>query len=250
MAAKASVLTKTQPASFAGTTHNGSCIQRGLCHGRSLFGDSRVGCTLSRLLSALVLCCIALVLVLVPSSKPLPAPGLDLELLQSQGLPPLEVGDVVFRMGVSADSAIIAQVSNSAFSHVGMVASVEPEVMIVHATTDDVALQQDQVIVSSLSFFTSLSSRFAVKRYELTETEKEVITAFLYHNVGKDFVLSGHKDDLYCSTLVTRTLGLVRDVSYLRFSFVDVPVLGGLYLFPQTIFTDRHSALIFNSAAL
>lgn len=52
-------------------------------------------------------------------------------------LPKLQVGDVILRCGVGADSLMIASVSQSLYSHSGIVFATEPEVLIVHATTAD-----------------------------------------------------------------------------------------------------------------
>ena len=47
----------------------------------------------------------------------------------------LEKGDWVFRSGTSADSRLIKSLSQSHFSHIGIVVQTQPQVLIAHATT-------------------------------------------------------------------------------------------------------------------
>ena len=86
--------------------------------------------------------------------------------------PPLEVGDVILRQGIGLDSMVIAKVSDSVYSHVGMVAAVNPEITIIHAAVDDRPDKANQVIASSLPFFVSKARRIAVKRYPLSAEER------------------------------------------------------------------------------
>ena len=73
--------------------------------------------------------------------------------LALSALPPLAVGDWVFRAGRSAESQLIQTLSHSEFSHIGMVVSLQPEPLIVHATTNDDPQRGNQVLSSTLSEF-------------------------------------------------------------------------------------------------
>ena len=81
-------------------------------------------------------------------------------------LPPLAVGDWVFRAGTSAESHLIQTLSDSEFSHIGMVVSLQPEPLIAHATTDDDQQRLNQVLTSTLSDFIDpqLARSFAIAR--------------------------------------------------------------------------------------
>lgn len=123
----------------------------------------------------------------------------------------LRTGDLVFRRGFGTESRLIieAQGPNRApFSHVGMVVSEHP-VMIVHATTSDDPAHPNSVISSSLPEFLSMGDMAGVAR-------------------------PAWSDALYCTTLIEKSfepdlkLDLPRDV-------VKVPVVGGAYLFPAAL---------------
>ena len=49
----------------------------------------------------------------------------------------LRPGDLVLRLGTVTDSLIIAKVSHSSYSHIGMIIEVWPEILVAHATTSD-----------------------------------------------------------------------------------------------------------------
>ena len=78
----------------------------------------------------------------------------------------LRTGDLVFRRGFGTESRLIieAQGPNRApFSHVGMVVSEHP-VMIVHATTSDDPAHPNSVFSSSLPEFLSMGDMAGVAR--------------------------------------------------------------------------------------
>ena len=102
----------------------------------------------------------------------LPAAARQASPLPDLHFPPLEVGDVILRQGIGLDSMVIAKVSDSVYSHVGMVAAVNPEITIIHAAVDDRPDKANQVIASSLPFFVSKARRIAVKRYPLSAEER------------------------------------------------------------------------------
>lgn len=58
-------------------------------------------------------------------------------------LPELEVGDWVVRMGTVNDSWWISYLSNSEYSHIGMIVATEPKILVIHAITDDGEIGSD-----------------------------------------------------------------------------------------------------------
>ena len=195
-------------------------------------------------------CSLKLGLILMISSLIFPAtqrlPTNNLNLSQLNDFPQLEIGDVILRQGLGVDSALISKVSHSQFSHIGMVAAVSPSIVVIHATTDDDPKHLNQVIVSSLFDFVSKSKRIAVKRYFLTEKQKREISLFLKSMLGKPFVINGEKDSLYCSTLISKALSPYIDTKKLEYSYLDLPVISGWYLFPEEFLQDKNSSLIYN----
>lgn len=165
-------------------------------------------------------------------------------------IPPLKAGDVILRQGTQADSYFICKASGSRYSHSGMVAKVTEEgAIIIHATTDDDEKHKNRVIESTLEDFASRASVLAVKRYPLTPSQQDAIADYLYSMLGSPFELTGDKDDLYCTTLLTRALEHCFDMSLLPYDKVELPGVGGLYLFPQRFWEDERSTLIFEYPA-
>lgn len=107
--------------------------------------------------------------------------GLKIEDLQA--LPELEILDLVFRLGVDLDSALIAQISQSPYSHVGVIISVQP-LLVLHASSTDT---QNKVAVSEFADFLAHSKRLGIKRYKIAD--KAAVVANLRAQVGKDFTL-------------------------------------------------------------
>lgn len=107
--------------------------------------------------------------------------GLKIEDLQA--LPELEILDLVFRLGVDLDSALIAQISQSPYSHVGVIISVQP-LLVLHASSTDT---QNKVAVSEFADFLAHSKRLGIKRYKIAD--KAAVVANLRAQVGKNFTL-------------------------------------------------------------
>ncbi|HHX06021.1 MAG TPA: hypothetical protein GX732_07820, partial [Pseudomonas sp.] len=124
--------------------------------------------------------------------------------LPTHELPPLAVGDWVFRSGTSRESHLIQTLSNSDFSHIGMVVSLHPEPIIVHATTDDDPQRSNQVLSSTLNEFIDpqLAGSFAIARPTFVRAEEQQQAAlWLSKQLRKPFVLAERSHPhLYCTT--------------------------------------------------
>ena len=147
------------------------------------------------------------------------------------------VGDWVLRSGTGRESALIRQLSDSEWSHIGMVVAVDPEVLIVHATTDDDPLQENQVIVSTFDDFSAprVAERVAVLRAAFVpEALRAQSAAQVQRQLGKPFVLvSRDKQPRYCTTIMVDALHAAGVSLALRWQYSDFPFLQGEYLFPQ-----------------
>lgn len=149
----------------------------------------------------------------------------------------LRTGDLVFRRGFGTESRLIieAQGPNRApFSHVSMVVSEHP-VMIVHATTSDDPAHPNSVISSSLPEFLSMGDMAGVARPAWSDALKAAAAGRARGMTGVAFrLVPDDPDALYCTTLIEKSfepdlkLDLPRDV-------VKVPVVGGSYLFPAAL---------------
>lgn len=150
------------------------------------------------------------------------------------------LADLIFRQGIGYDSLVIQELSQSKYSHLGLIISTDP-VLILHATTDDDPLKSDQVLVSSLEDFLSLSKSIALKRYDLSDEQKKLIVKKALQKEGEKFVLRA--DGFYCTSLIEQAF---EDIYTLKLNKtkLDIPFLSGEYLLPKSLFEDEKSLLI------
>ena len=151
--------------------------------------------------------------------------------------PPLAVGDWVFRSGTSRESHLIQTLSNSEFSHIGMVVSLHPEPLIVHASTDDDPQRSNQVLSSTLSEFIDpqRARSFAIARPKFVRAEEHQQAAlWLSKQLRKPFVLAERSHPhLYCTTLLTDALQHTKNPFQPAWQQINAPMFSGEYLFPQ-----------------
>lgn len=193
------------------------------------------------LVSALILCAL---IAAVTLRHELPEPVAKLE-LNELNLPELQVGDVIVRQGVSVDSAIIAQFSASIYSHVGMVAQVEPELTVIHATTaDDAGAPHAGVVEVPLSAFVHESTAIAIVRFPLPANALAPIQSYLRSKLGTEFRLDASAERNYCSTIVAEALAPHLTLE-LKPIYLSLPLIDGDYLFPQAFVDEPHGHIIF-----
>ncbi len=127
-------------------------------------------------------------------------------------LPKLKVGDLIFRMGVGADSFVIADVTNSKYSHMGMISAIEPEILVTHATTaDDAGSNFEGVITIPLENFVSEASSLAIGRYQdLKDSSIEQVQNYLKSIEGQPFTITPDPRSIYCSSSEASSLAIGR----------------------------------------
>lgn len=162
---------------------------------------------------------------------------------QDLALPPLEVGDLVFRRGDSLESVIISQVSHHHYTHLGLVISADP-LLIIHATTDDNPSTQNQVIISPLDEFLFHARSIAIKRLPLTNAQQESIALSARAEQGRAFVIAEGSEALYCTTFVESVLAPHIALN-LVYDEVNLPTWSGKYLFPRVFFDMPEGRLIY-----
>lgn len=152
-------------------------------------------------------------------------------------IPPLAVGDWVFRAGTSAESRLIQTLSDSEFSHIGMIVSLQPEPLIAHATTSDDPQRTNQVLSSPLAEFIGpkLARHFAIARPNfLTAQENQHAAQQLLQQLGQPFVLAERgTEHLYCTTLLADALQHSTTSFQPQWQQINAPLLSGEYLFPS-----------------
>ena len=154
-------------------------------------------------------------------------------------LPALAVGDWVFRSGTSTESQLIQTLSNSEYSHIGMLVSLQPEPLIVHATTNDDPQRVNQVLSSSLNDFIDpkLAQGFAIARPSfITAQENQQAAAWLLKQLKRPFVLAERSSQhLYCTTLLVDALQHSTHPFQPEWQQINAPMFSGEYLFPQAL---------------
>lgn len=70
------------------------------------------------------------------------------QIIKKPYLPSLEIGDLIFRVGIGSESFLIENLSQSPYSHIAMIVKTSPTILI-HVTTDDDKNAKNQVILSS-----------------------------------------------------------------------------------------------------
>ena len=167
-------------------------------------------------------------------------------------LPPLAVGDWIFRSGTSTESQLIQTLSNSEFSHIGMVVSLQSEPLIVHATTSDDPQRTNQVLSSPLAEFIDpkLARHFAIARPSfLTAQENQHAAQQLLQQLGQPFVLAERgTEHLYCTTLLADALQHSASPFQPQWQQINAPLLSGEYLFPSAFANYPEIEWLYHSA--
>lgn len=176
----------------------------------------------------------ALLLLTLVAQRPAP---LHYPAFDPASLPPLAVGDWLFRLGTSMDSVLIREASRGAYSHVGMVVATRPGVLIVHATTDDDPRHPDQVLLSTLGDFLQphRAQHFAIARPRfLDEALRTRIAAELRTQLGKPFMLDARDaPHRYCTSLLAEAIGRHLPTFAPIWTRLDLPLFHGDYLLPS-----------------
>lgn len=152
-------------------------------------------------------------------------------------LPPVAVGDWVFRMGTEADSRLIKQLGGGNYSHIGMVVQLHPQIRVLHATNEEGRSKQNQVLLTPLSEFISpnVAVRYALARPQfLNATDKQWIAEQLSYKLGQPFVLAKRSEShLYCTTLLYEQIKIRYPAFSPKWQTVTAPLFEGEYLFPE-----------------
>ncbi|MBP3225229.1 MAG: hypothetical protein J6M14_07980 [Campylobacter sp.] len=170
-----------------------------------------------------------------------------LNLQNLTNLPNLAPGDLVFRLGDEFDSALIAQMSEWKYSHVGVVIDTAPT-QILHAISDK-RYAQNGVVISSLDEFVSRARKFGVARINfLSAQEKRNLINSLNLRVGEKFVLAKSTEpNLYCTTLIEHEIAQIYPNFAPAYTYIDAPFFRGEYLFPRAFAEFNGTQMIYES---
>lgn len=163
----------------------------------------------------------------------------------------LEKGDWIFRGGIGADSKFIQYLSQSQFSHIGIIVETAPDILIVHATTDDDAKLPNQVLLTKLDDFIApnRAKNFAIARpVFLTKPQRIQTSLYAYQQIGKPFILDDKAEPhFYCTTLILNSVHSQINNFNPKWQFLDIAVFQGYYLFPEAL-TQENIQWIYDSS--
>lgn len=150
----------------------------------------------------------------------------------------LAIGDIVLRAGSNMDSLAIQKLGKVQYSHIGIITQIEPEIIVIHSTTDDDADHLNQVIATPFEIFTSpkFARNFLIIRPNfLTLDEKLNLASDIHSKLGAPYLLkSREEENLYCTTLIEQPLLQLRQNIELEWHNIDFGPFKGSYLFPDT----------------
>ncbi|CAI2794098.1 Uncharacterized distant relative of cell wall-associated hydrolases [Serratia ficaria] len=119
--------------------------------------------------------------------------------------PGVTSGDLVFRTGDEAISAVVRTVDSSGFSHVGMLYLRNGEPFVIHSTPAEHEGTKDGVVMDSLDFYISRAINRTVSYYHVKsdkENRKQAVERALTY-VGTPFSVVGG-EGVYCTELVAQ----------------------------------------------
>ncbi len=162
-----------------------------------------------------------------------------------------QIGDLIFRKGKNSESELIAYLSDSPFSHIGIVANLKP-LRIIHATTDDNPNAPNRVIQSPIDEFLAQAQVVGLKRLPLPKKTREAIAKYALLSLGAPFVLNGKGDSLYCTTLVRDSIkanapNFELNLPYTKISFA---LFSGEYLMPSAFWEHKGFEMILDISDL
>lgn len=150
----------------------------------------------------------------------------------------LAIGDIVLRTGSNMDSLAIQKLGKVQYSHIGIITQTDPEIIVVHSTTDDDPNHTNQVITTPFEVFTSpkFARNFLIIRPSfLTLNEKLSLAKNIHSKLGAPYILkSREEENLYCTTLIEQPLLQLRPNIQLEWRNIDFGPFQGSYLFPDT----------------
>jgi len=150
-------------------------------------------------------------------------------------------GDLIFRRGVSAESALVRAVDGGEFSHVGLLLGAPGAWQVIHATPSEVPGRPDGVVVDALAFFLApaRSQTHAVYHVHASPEQRAQALQHAAAARGQPFRLADPAGT-YCTLLIWRAwrdAGLDLDVA---FTPLALPLMPGDYLLPTTLSRSRY----------
>ncbi|NLK67220.1 MAG: hypothetical protein GX282_07090 [Campylobacteraceae bacterium] len=143
------------------------------------------------------------------------------------------------------DSVIISKKSGFKYSHLGVIVSTNP-VLIIHATPSE--KYDDKITIITLDEFLNEATDFGLARVKfIDDTNREFFINDLKKSLGKKFILRKKEDEnLYCTTFITNSLSKIAKFEP-KYQNVEFMLIGGEYLFPSAIWLDENIEILYEN---
>ncbi|TBU90662.1 hypothetical protein DNJ95_15875 [Stutzerimonas kirkiae] len=150
-----------------------------------------------------------------------------------------EPGDLVFREGTEAISAMVMAVDGGQYSHVGMLLGGPGNWQVIHATPAERPGQAAAVVIDSLAFFTDpqRSKRHAIYHVEALPRQRVQAVQQARQALGLPFRV-GEAGGTYCTLLVWQAWKDAGVDFEVPFDYLFIPMLAGEYLLPGALRTS------------
>lgn len=164
----------------------------------------------------------------------------------------IKIGDLVLREGTSVQSQIISQLSDSKFTHIGIITSVEDVILVTHASNDEET--NEAVSETTLDEFISFDLAYSVRIIRLKNIPvnvREKIALNAKQKIGQKFYLvsdsmSNSDKRMYCTTLIYDAIRQELPEFTLKWKTINMPAINGAFLMPSA-FLETDNELIYSS---
>ena len=168
----------------------------------------------------------------------------------------LEEGDLVFRRGTGAKSRAVMQADSlGIYSHVGIAVRRDESFGVIHVTPGERQKGDtvDKVKMESLDEFWSTARAVHGAVYRLKDSKTGAMASSQALRLLDKGILFDHDyllndtTQMYCTELVWCAYSLAGvDISSGRRSRINMPVFGGMYIFPSDIYLNPQFELVFS----
>lgn len=153
----------------------------------------------------------------------------------------LQKGDLIFRVGLDSDSAIISLFDKNGWSHVGFALSSE---QIIHsAPKDDFG---SGISVISTQDFIKGAKKIGIARYDLNSEQIEKIIQNLRSKLGQEFILSTDEENAqnYCTSFLQVGFASAGLELKLPKKQINLPFIKGAFIMPSAFWSDKNAKII------
>lgn len=164
----------------------------------------------------------------------------------------IKIGDLVLREGTSCQSQIISQLSDSKFTHIGIITSVEDGILVTHASNDEETNQAvSETTLDEFISFDLAHSVMIIRLKNLPANIREKIALNAKQKIGKKFYLVSDSminsdKRLYCTTLIYDAVKQEIPEFSLNWKTINMPAINGSFLMPAA-FLETDNEIIYSS---